>query len=435
MAVQLPDDTMAPATAVQALIGARELRALYQPIVRLDDRRTVAFEALARGPAHSPLERPDRLFAAARAAGVVSELDWACQRVALEGALGARTSGTLFVNVEPVSLGRPLPEGLAVLAAAVGEQRGLVLEITERAITARPAEVLGAVRRARAAGFGIAVDDIGADPRSLALLPFLAPDVIKLDLRLIQDRPDRDVAATMTAVLAAAERSGAEVLAEGIETEEHLRTALGLGAALGQGWYFGRPGPLGTGAGRLALARRAPRALAETPFAAVAACRRTRRTSKRLLIEISKHLEEQAAQLSPPGVLLAAFQEAENFTAATGRRYTRLAGRASLTAAFGWQMPPEPRPGVRGAELGAEDPLRAEWSVTVVGPHYAAALVAREAPAGGTGDLARAFDYVVTHERDLVVRAAESLLARIAPESDGAVELAAALARSVRTGR
>ncbi len=46
------------------------------------------------------------------------------------------------------------------------------------------------------------------------------------------------------AVNAEAERSGAIVLAEGIETAQHLRTARAFGATLGQGWLFGRPGPL-----------------------------------------------------------------------------------------------------------------------------------------------------------------------------------------------
>ncbi len=43
---------------------------------------------------------------------------------------------------------------------------------------------------------------------------------------------------------AQAERTGALILAEGIETEEHHRFAVELGATLGQGWLFGRPGVL-----------------------------------------------------------------------------------------------------------------------------------------------------------------------------------------------
>nr|MDQ3342471.1 EAL domain-containing protein [Actinomycetota bacterium] len=40
--------------------------------------------------------------------------------------------------------------------------------------------------RLREAGWGIALDDVGAEPASLALLPFVQPDVVKLDLRLVQ---------------------------------------------------------------------------------------------------------------------------------------------------------------------------------------------------------------------------------------------------------
>ena len=78
---------------------------------------------------------------------------------------------------------------------------------------------------------------------SLAFLPLLRPDVVKLDLRLVQERPGPAIAEIMNAVNAHAERTGAVVLAEGIETEEHLVMARALGATLGQGWLFGRPGP------------------------------------------------------------------------------------------------------------------------------------------------------------------------------------------------
>ena len=54
----------------------------------------------------------------------------------------------------------------------------------------RPAELLAAVERLRARGWGVALDDVGADHRSLALMPFVRPDVIKLDLRLVQANSD-----------------------------------------------------------------------------------------------------------------------------------------------------------------------------------------------------------------------------------------------------
>ena len=48
----------------------------------------------------------------------------------------------------------------------------------------------------------------------------------------------------MNAINAEAERTGAIVLAEGIETDAHLFRAQAVGAELGQGWLFGRPAPL-----------------------------------------------------------------------------------------------------------------------------------------------------------------------------------------------
>ena len=222
-------------------------------------------------------QRPDLLFAAARAAGRLAELDEICRAAAFRGAVaqGLLAPLTVFVNVEPEVLdSAPLDDLLAIAAGAPGELR-LVLEITERALAARPAELLRTVERVRALGWGVAVDDVGADSMSLAFLPLLAPDVVKLDLRLVQERPGPAIAEIMNAVNAHAERTGAVVLAEGIETTSTSRMARALGATLGQGWLFGRPGPgaaPGLVAGELALPGVGVGAGAATPRRS-AACR------------------------------------------------------------------------------------------------------------------------------------------------------------------
>lgn len=68
--------------------------------------------------------------------------------------------------------------------------------------------------------------------------------------------------------------------------------------------------------------------------------------------------------------------------------------------------------GVRGGELAPHDLLCSEWSVVVIGSHYAAALVARELRGGGP-EADRRFEYALTHDRDLVLRAADTLIGRI----------------------
>ena len=77
------------------------------------------------------------------------------------------------------------------------------------------------------------------------MMPLVHPDVIKLDLSLIQASPDIAIARTINGVLAEVERTGAIILAEGIETREHANSALAMGATIAQGWLFGRPRPLG----------------------------------------------------------------------------------------------------------------------------------------------------------------------------------------------
>jgi EAL domain-containing protein (putative c-di-GMP-specific phosphodiesterase class I) len=195
---------------ISDVLAAGAVHSVFQPIVDLDSGRVVAYEALARGP-EGPLARPDELFAAARRDGRLSELDAACRMAAFRGAVEQDLLAplTLFVNVEPEVLDTaPLDDLLAIAQAAPGQLR-VVLEITERALAVRPADLLRTVERVRALGWGVALDDVGADVMSLAFMPLLRPDVVKLDLRLVQDRPGPAVAEIMNAVNDHAERTGA----------------------------------------------------------------------------------------------------------------------------------------------------------------------------------------------------------------------------------
>jgi EAL domain-containing protein (putative c-di-GMP-specific phosphodiesterase class I) len=405
-------------TSVADLVDRRAVRSAYQPLVDLYSGDTVGYEALARGPRGSRLARPDALFEAARVAGLEREVEWECQRAALQGALDARLPArqALFVNFEPRLLKADPPEHLAALLGQALERFSVFAEFTERSLTDRPAEVLAAVERLRQLGVGIALDDVGADPRSLALMPFLAPDVIKLDLRLVQDNPSRQVAEIAHAVSAEAERTGALVLAEGIETEQHRQTALALGARYGQGWMFGRPGELRpvVSAADSAISRptRAPAAAHASPFEAVVAHRQTRRGDKRLLLSLSMQIESQAASLGSSAVVLSTFQ-ARFFTPRASARYSRLSEHAALAGALGVGLPERPAPGVRGVALHQADPLRGEWDVTVIAPHFAMAFVARELGDEGP-DMQRRFDFVTTYDRDLAIAAARALMSRVA---------------------
>lgn len=410
------------AASLGAVLDRGLVRALLQPIVDIDTGAVVAYEALARGPAGTPLERADVLFAAARRSGRVTELDWLCRAAAVRAALeaGIRPPTALFINVEPEALGTVAPAHLIPLFEQAERELAVVAECTERSLAARPAELLAGLRTMHNLGWRVALDDVGADPASLALLPLLGPEVIKLDLGLVQRRPGADIAATISAVNAEVERSGAVLVAEGIETPEHVRTARSFGAQLGQGFYYGRPSTelLPEGPPARSPLPLPPIRVAEptsaTPFELAAAARAPRAGDKRLLIDISKHLELEALRLGRPAVVLACFQEAAHFGEQTQKRYGALARHIAFVAALGQGMPAEPVPGVRGAVLSGGDLLRGEWHIVVVGPHLAAALLARDLGDHGP-EMDRRFEFVLTYDRNIVVRAAAALMERVAP--------------------
>ncbi len=422
LSATLPDEPRVLLAAEHDLglvLAQGAIRSVYQPVIELDTDAVVGYEALARGPAGSTLERPDALFATARRTGQVAELDRACRSAAIAGARAAelRDPWTLFVNVEPGAAYDAFRPADRSSADGGGGGQRVIVELTERALTTDPMQLLRLVERIRSRGWGIALDDVGAERESLALLPLLRPDVIKLDLRLIQQRPSADIAEIVSAVNAEAERSGAAVLAEGIENEQHLAVARGLGATLGQGWLLGRPAPLPTmlppfrGA-RVGIAVRGHQARRESPFEMGAAITAPRAARKTLLIEISKHLERQAIRSGEATLVLAAFQNASFFTPATRRRYAELVRTNAFVGALGQDMPADPMPGVRGGLLHPADPLLGEWDIAVVGPHFAATLVARDLHDTGP-DAQRRFEFVLSHNRELAIAVASTLISRI----------------------
>jgi EAL domain-containing protein (putative c-di-GMP-specific phosphodiesterase class I) len=154
---------------LEKILRLGQLHTLYQPILDLESREVVGYESLARGASGTAHESPAALFAAAAAEGQLVELDSACQQAAVDGALanGFASPLTLFVNVDPDTIGiRSLPP--------IGPGLRTLIELTEGTLTSRLADLLPALQRARAQGWGVALDDIGADTRSLALMPLAA---------------------------------------------------------------------------------------------------------------------------------------------------------------------------------------------------------------------------------------------------------------------
>ncbi|MGI4896203.1 MAG: EAL domain-containing protein [Janthinobacterium lividum] len=392
------------------------LRVLFQPVVDLSSGETIAFEALARGPLDSAFASAEELSGAAIAAERVAELDHAYQQNALDEAALHRLHApwTLFLGTEtknPETKSRDTTTSVPRLPPADTSRCRVVVELSERALSAHPAEVMHLVDLVRARGWGIALGDVGADPGSTALLPLVRPDVITLDPRLLRAHHDAsDVAAIANAVSAQAERDASIVLADGVETEADLHTALALGATLGRGRFFGGPAPL---AGQL-LATPAPRREvlivpraglggADTPFSSVEAHLERRRGGADLVEEMTRHLELQALRGREPCLVVATVPA--TLDPPRQDRLSQLSETAEFLATFGGDTRVRlPGPHVT---LDAGDPMREEIVTAVLGPYFTGAVLAR--PVAGTDQ----FDVVVSHTRHLVVGVVARLLNRM----------------------
>src|ERR1700754_3685025 len=230
----------------EAILRDRAVYPVFQPVVSIADERGVGFEALARGPKGSQYEQAGALFKAVQRLGRSTDLDWLCAGVAGEQFMNADIHDcALFVNLDPRTLHGAFRERLRELFEDLMQKCEVVLELTERAVTDDPAALLEAVVRVRRMSGRVALDDVGTDPSSLAAMPLVNPDIIKIDRGVVQAHSSTwAVSHVVNAVLDDAGHSGAQILAEGIENEDHLAVARSLGATLAQGYLFGRPGPL-----------------------------------------------------------------------------------------------------------------------------------------------------------------------------------------------
>jgi EAL domain-containing protein (putative c-di-GMP-specific phosphodiesterase class I) len=114
---------------------------------------------------------------------------------------------------------------------------------------------VGSLRSLRQKGTRISIDDTGSGYSSLAHILKLAPDLIKLDRDLVSGIDVDPVRRALAAALVSfAAETGAQIVAEGVETEDELVVLRQLGVRYAQGYYLGRPAGLET----LAVAQRKP---------------------------------------------------------------------------------------------------------------------------------------------------------------------------------
>jgi EAL domain-containing protein (putative c-di-GMP-specific phosphodiesterase class I) len=230
------------------VLDARRFGIVFQPVFNLQDGRLMAVEALTRfdaggGRGLASSVPPNVWFRRAGEVGLGVELEIAAIDAALRASESLPADVALSVNVSPVTLADPRLE----LLLDEHDPRPLVLEVTEHAIVRDYPELGRAVARLRRRGCRIAVDDAGAGFASLRHVVSLAPDFIKLDSSLTQElEHDPMRRALASSLVQFAQRTGCQLIAEGIERPDDLALWQHLGADGAQGFLLARPGPLQT---------------------------------------------------------------------------------------------------------------------------------------------------------------------------------------------
>jgi len=236
------------AAEIEATIARRRFQLVFQPVVRLEDRKVAYFEALLRPLPGADGTRPDpqAFTTLAEATGLAQTLDAAVLATALE-ALTACASVRIAVNISALSLSdRGFAQRcLDLLDSASVAPGRLLIEITETADIEDADAAAALIDALHQRGYAVCLDDFGAGASGIRHLRRFRVDYVKIDGQFVrgaaQGGRDR---ALLGQIVQLCRASGAQVIAEQVETEAEAAMLSELGATHGQGHLFGRPGHL-----------------------------------------------------------------------------------------------------------------------------------------------------------------------------------------------
>jgi diguanylate cyclase (GGDEF)-like protein/PAS domain S-box-containing protein len=243
-------DRLTMESELRRAIEREEIKVLYQPIVRLEDRAIAGFEALARWD-HPKLGRlsPAEFITIAEEIGLIVDLglfvlDHTARQLAQwQAATRAREPVFASVNVSSRQLLRhDLIQDLRSVLGRTALARGtLKLEITESLVMENPEHAAQMLTRIKELGAGLSLDDFGTGHSSLAYLQRFPFDTIKIDQSFVRTTSRGTRPVILRSIIAMAHGLGMEVVAEGAETDSDAVELYQLGCEYAQGFAFGEP--------------------------------------------------------------------------------------------------------------------------------------------------------------------------------------------------
>jgi EAL domain-containing protein (putative c-di-GMP-specific phosphodiesterase class I)/GGDEF domain-containing protein len=237
--------------SLRRALERREFELCYQPLVSLESGRPAGFEALLRWRhPERGLLAPAEFLAEADACGVMVPVGrWvlaeACRQVrAWEALHPGAAPATVAVNLSARQLRHPgiVADVEDALAAAELAGNRLHLEITEGAVMENGRGAVETLCRLKALGVRLSIDDFGVGYSSLSYLHRFPVDVLKVDRSFVAGLGRVSACGDIVrAIVGMAHGLGLDVVAEGVETAEHLAQVRALECDYAQGYLFSHP--------------------------------------------------------------------------------------------------------------------------------------------------------------------------------------------------
>jgi EAL domain-containing protein (putative c-di-GMP-specific phosphodiesterase class I) len=234
-------------SALDRLLAPGGVTPVYQPIYAVSDRapQLYGFECLTRGPRGTNFESPGVLFDYVRLKRQEIVIDRACIAAALRQLPRLPDDVRISVNVHASTLGRDATF-TDFMAATCRDTSLLPTRLTVEIVEHAPPWDNEAFQRALASlrylGVTIALDDVGLGQSNFKMLLDASPELLKLDRYFVDGcAGDPKRRAVISSIAELARHFGAQVIAEGVETEDDLLTVREVGVSLVQGFYFSRP--------------------------------------------------------------------------------------------------------------------------------------------------------------------------------------------------
>jgi diguanylate cyclase (GGDEF)-like protein len=236
-------------SALRNALDAGEFEIVYQPQVSFTDNKMLGVEALLRWNSQAfGLVAPNTFIPIAEEIGLIVPIgEWvlieSCKEIAaLQKRLGVQCS--VAVNISPRQFQQqdfPATVERALLASGLKPQQ-LELEITEQLLMVDSEESLEIMERVRKLGVRFAIDDFGTGFSNMAYINRFAVDRIKIDRSFISRCDvDNTSRAVTSAIIALARSLDIEVIAEGVESEQHVETLTQMACDQAQGYFYSRP--------------------------------------------------------------------------------------------------------------------------------------------------------------------------------------------------